>query len=629
MRRYSFSIIIVLMTAMYTYAKNSADIIIIPAPANMKMLEGTFELNDQTMIISHGKVGSIAEYLVDHLSVPTGYNFITITFNGNYVIKPASTISLSLIPLGEEMPFGREGYYLKVSPKEIEIRALDSAGLFYGVQSLLQLLPKEIESSSKVDGIKWTVPCVEITDNPRFGWRGLLLDVSRHFFGKEEVKQYIDTMARYKLNTFHWHLTDDQGWRIEIKKYPKLTEVGAWRVPRQGYWWTFDPPKPGEKPTYGGFYTQEDIAEIVEYAKSRFITIVPEIDVPGHSMSALAAYPELSCGGGPFDVNPGSKFYGQIENTLCASNDKVYKFLDEMFTEIAQMFPGQYIHMGGDEAHKGFWRKCERCQAFKKENDLENEHELQSYFVKKVEKILESKGKKLVGWDEILEGGLAPNATVMSWRGIAGGVKSAKMGHHVVMTPSPYYYLDLYQSDPIIEPKTYNLSRLNTCYKFEPVPDGIDPELILGVQGNVWSEEISEIRHAQYMTWPRGLAIAETAWSPKENKDWENFAERVETQFARMDIAQVKYARSMYDAIFKASRDKKGKLVIELAAELAGIDVHYTFEGADPDNHYPKYTKPLSVPLNAQDIIVVTYLDGKKVGKQIKMPIEELEKRAK
>jgi hexosaminidase len=472
------------------------------------------------------------------------------------------------------------------------------------------------------------VPCVSITDDPRFGWRGLLYDVSRHFFTKDQIKQHIDTMARFKLNTFHWHLTDDQGWRIEIKKYPKLTKVGAWRVSRQGYWSTFAPPQPGEKPTYGGFYTQEDIAEIVKYAESRFITIVPEIDVPGHSMAALASYPELSCGGGPFYVNPGSKFYRQIENTLCPSNDTVYEFLDGVFTEIASMFPGEYIHMGGDEAFKGFWEKCKQCQQFKKDKKLNNENELQSYFVKQVEKILESKGKKLIGWDEILEGGLAPNATVMSWRGTAGGIKAAKMGHDVVMTPSPYYYLDLYQSDPIIEPRTYGMSRLNTCYAFEPVPNGVNPDLILGVQGNIWAEEISEMRHSQYMTWPRGLAIAETAWTPKEQKNWKNFVSRVENQFSRMDAACIKYARSLFDAIFKPSYDKEGKLVIELATELDDIDIHYTFEGSNPDNYYPKYEKPLAVPANAQTLHVVTYRNGKQVGKQINMPIKELERRA-
>ena len=619
---------IILFSTMAFGESATPEISIIPAPVEMKPLEGLFELTNQTKIIYFSDVEPVARYLQDQLKVPTGYNVKMNAVQEGKRVKPANTIHLSLMPMGEEAPFEEEGYFLKVQPDGIEIRACDAAGLFYGVQSLLQLFPPQIESPKPVRGVQWTVPSVDITDHPRFKWRGLMLDVSRHFYTKEQVKRYLGRMARYKLNTFHWHLTDDQGWRIEIKKYPKLTEVGAWRVPRQGYWWTFDPPQPGEKPTYGGFYTQADIAEVVEYAKSLFITIVPEIDVPGHSMAALASYPELSCGGGPFYVNPGSKFYTEIENTLCPSNDTVYEFLEGVFDEVAAMFPSQYIHMGGDEAYKGFWQKCKRCQQLKEEEDLKDEDELQSYFVKRVEKILESKGKKLIGWDEILEGGLAPNATVMSWRGVAGGIQAAKKGHHVIMTPSPYYYLDLYQSDPVIEPRTYGGNRLNKCYEFEPVPEGIDSNLILGIQGNVWTEEISEVRHLEYMTWPRALAIAETAWTPKQKKEWECFAARVENQFARLDSAEVKYARSMYDVIFKTTRDKEGKILIRLTTEQDNINIHYTFEGANPDNFYPRYEKPLTVPANAQTLHVVTYRNGKQVGKQVNMPIKELEKRA-
>ena len=620
-----FTTIIALLLSKTCHGRTSSDIHIIPAPTKVKILEGQFELRAGTEIVYSKEAYDVAEYLSSRLRVATGYDLKLKAINNSDRLKSSNTISIIISGSETNVPSKKEGYYLNVRPKSIVIYARDRAGVFYGVQSLLQLLPPEIESVGRVDDVKWIMPCVEITDEPRFVWRGLMLDVSRHFFAKDDVKQYIDTMARCKLNTFHWHLTDDQGWRIEIKKYPKLTEVGAWRVPRQGTWWHFDPPKPGEKATYGGFYTQEDIAEIVEYARSRFVTIVPEIDVPGHSMAALASYPELSCGGGPFEVNPGSEFYGQIENTLCPSNGKVYEFLDDVFSEIARMFPGEYIHMGGDEAHKGFWAKCPRCQKFKTQKNIKNEHELQSHFVKQVEKMLGSKGKKLIGWDEILEGGLAPNATVMSWRGIAGGVKSAQMGHNVVMTPHPYCYLDFYQSDPIVEPITYSLARLTDSYNFEPIPEGINPELILGVQGNVWTEAISEMRHAQYMAWPRGLAIAETAWSPKDRKDWVDFTNRVEKQFLRMDNAQVKYARSMYDPIIKSKRDDQNNLLIEISTEVEGIDIHYTFDGAHPDNFYPKYEKPLTVPLNAPDIIVTTYRNGKKMGKQIKKPIADLE----
>jgi hexosaminidase len=607
---------------------HASEINIIPEPANVSMHDGSFQLNVKTKIVNLNEAQPVAQYLLDRLNTPTGYDLEMKSVKKLNHSKLSNTIALSLVKSSEGLNWGNEDYCLKVHLDGIEITAIDNAGLFYGVQSLLQLLPPSIELQKPAKNTQWVIPCVNITDTPRFAWRGLMLDVSRHFFTKAQVKDFIDTMARYKFNVFHWHLTDDQGWRIEIKKYPKLTEVGAWRVPRQGVWWSFTPPKPGEKPTYGGYYTQEDIAEVVEYAKQRFITIVPEIDVPGHSLAAIASYPELSCGGGPFNVNPGSKFYRKIENTVCPSNENVYKFLDDVFGEIAELFPSKYIHMGGDEANKGFWKKCKKCQKFKTDKGLENEHQLQSYFVKQVEKILQSKGKKLLGWDEILEGGLAPNATVMSWRrGSKGAIAAAKAGHKVVMSPTPYCYLDLYQSDPIIEPDTYSMCRLKTSYMLENELAKVVPSMILGVQGNLWTESVCEPRHAQYMTWPRSLAIAETAWSPKEKKSWPNFTARVEKHFERMDNAQIKYSRSMFDAIFKTTRDKNGKLLITLETEIDNINIHYTFDNADPDNFYPKHKEPLTVPLDAKGINVVTYRNGIKVGKQINMPIAELEKR--
>ncbi|MBI9016106.1 MAG: family 20 glycosylhydrolase [Phycisphaerae bacterium] len=604
-----------LFNSISTFAK----INVIPKPNSISEKNGSFTVNADTKILTYTSIlNSEAQYLASQLNRATGFDLKIATKSMDNTPTPKNSILLDNVAL-QSRSLKEQAYILDVSTEKIGITVASPQGAFYAIQSLLQLLPPEIESKSIIKNKKWTIPCVEITDAPRFDWRGLMLDVSRHFYTKEQVKTFIDQMARYKFNTFHWHLTDDQGWRIEIKKYPKLTEIGAFRVPRQGYWWTFDAPQPDEKATDGGFYTQEEIREIVDYAAKRHITIVPEIDVPGHSMAALAAYPQLSCGGGPFTVNPGSKFYGQIENTICPSNDFTYKFLDDVFAEIAELFPNSYIHIGGDEAHKGFWSKCPRCQQFKKDNNIKNEHELQSYFIKRMEKILASKGKKLIGWDEILEGGLAPNARVMSWRGTAGGIKAAKMGHEVVMTPSPYYYLDLYQGDPAAEPKTYNMARLTDTYNFEPVPDGIDAKLILGIQGNLWTEEISEFRHAQYMTWPRSLAIAESAWSQKEDKNWPDFVSRAENHFQRMDYGQIKYARSIYDPIFKTTK-KDDQTIITLSTEIEGLTIHYTFEGADPDGFYPQYTKPLVVPKNAQDLKVVTCQNGKIIGKTITYP---------
>jgi hexosaminidase len=609
--------------------KQHTAINVIPVPPEIKSADGQFVLTGDTSIVvqdNQTRLRQIAEYLAEHLKPSTGFELNILSD----VDETASKGKIYLRLEKKQNPqLGKEGYKLKAGPDEITITANTPAGAFYGIQTLLQLLPYEVESAEKVNDIQWTVPCVEITDWPRFAWRGLLLDVSRHFFTKQQVKDFIEQMARYKFNTFHWHLTDDPGWRIEIKKYPKLTEVGAWRVPRQGRWGNLDPPGAGEKPTCGGFYTQQDIREIVAYASQRFVTIVPEIEMPAHSLATLAAYPELACTQGPFHVDPGSRFYGQIQNTLCVGNEKVYEFLEGVFTEVAGLFDGEYIHMGGDEAFKGFWGKCPKCQKLMQEHNLKSEDELQSYFVKRVEGIIESKGRRLIGWDEILEGGLAPNATVMSWRGTAGGIAAAKMGHAVVMSPSPYYYLDLYQGDSVAEPATYGMSRLSSCYAFEPVPDGIEAALVLGVQGNLWTEEISEFRHAQYMTWPRGFAVAETAWSPKDKKSWPDFVKRIESQFRRFDAADIKYARSMYDVVFEPRLDETGQLVIELKTELDGLDIYYTFEGANPDYHYPRYIEPLTVPANAEQLRVVTYRGKELVGKQINMPIEELKKRLK
>jgi hexosaminidase len=530
------------------------------------------------------------------------------------------TVAIEWMPEPDAV-LGAEGYRLTVAEHGVTIAANTPAGCFYGAQTLLQLLP-----ATPTDTV--SLPGMTITDYPRFAWRGLMLDVSRHFFTVDEVKAYIDQLARYKMNVFHWHLTDDQGWRLPVAKQPRLTEVGAWRVPRLGNWWQFEPPQPGEKSTYGGFYTPEQIKEVVAYARERFVTVVPEVDVPGHSMAALAAYPELSCLGGPFQVNPGCTFYGEIENALCPGKEATYAFLENVFAAVAELFPGTYIHMGGDEAFKGFWQKCPDCQALMAREHLANADELQSYFVKRVEKIIERHGKRLIGWDEILEGGLAPNATVMSWRGIAGGVAAAKAQHDVVMSPAPFYYLDLYQGDPVIEPMTYALARLKTAYEFEPVPADVDPKRILGVQGNLWTEAVVEFRHAQYMTWPRGWAIAETGWSPSAAKNWPDFARRTEEHMTRSEALGVNVARSMFDPIITTGKDAAGTLTIEMATEIEGLTIHYTFSGANPDGHYPHYHEPLTVPKNAATLKVITCRDGNIVGRHMTVPLAELEKRA-
>ncbi len=597
---------------------------IIPEPVSVKPGKGIFVIKPGTHIVAENTgAAEVAETFAAMLNVPTGYSIAV----QQKKAPGAGNISLHI----NEKPskeIGKEGYVLKVSESDIAIRANDAKGLFYAVQTIFQMLPPDAASLTPVKNMQWTIPCAEITDYPRFGWRGLMLDVSRHFFPKEFVKRYIDQMAHYKFNIFHIHLSDDQGWRIEIKGLPKLTEVGAWRVARQGSWWSFQPPQPGEKADEGGFYTQDDIREIVAYAKERHIEVLPEIDVPGHSLAAIAAYPYLSATKYITYVNPGSRFYNIEDNTLDPADERVYDFLDTVFTQIAALFPFKYIHVGGDECTKLFWHRSAEVQDFMKRKGIKTEEELQSYFIKRMEKILQSKGKKLLGWDEILEGGLADDATVMSWRGMEGGIKSAKMGHHVVMTPSHYAYLDLYQGDPLVEPETYSMLRLRTCYDFEPVPDGINAEFILGGQGNLWTESVPHGRQAEYMTWPRAFALSEVFWSPKQKRNWKNFIGRVEKNFSRLDKSNTLYARSMYDAIITGVKSSGDSLRVKLATEIDGLDIYYTFDGTNPDLFTDKYQgRPLGIPKGASQIRVRTYRDNNPAGVQINFPLKELENR--
>lgn len=600
---------------------------LIPQPASVQRGTGTFTLSRAATIAHDEAAAPTAQYLAQKLRVPTGYPLQTQT-------GQAGTLQLRLNAT-PNADLGREGYTLQVSPKGVVIRANDPAGLFYGTQTLLQLLPKEIESPQATPGT-WTVPAVQITDRPRFGWRGVMLDVSRHFFTKDEVKRYIDQLARLKYNTFHWHLTDDNGWRIEIKSLPKLTEVGAWRVARTGHFGDRADPKPGEPTPYGGFYTQDDIREIVRYAADRHVTIVPEIDVPGHSMAALAAYPELSCTGQRVSVNPGTPFsewYGngtfkmKVENTLNPSDERVYEFLDKVFTEVAALFPGAYVHAGGDECYKGYWAADSGCQALMKKLGIRHVEDLQGYFMNRVEKILTAKGKKLLGWDEILEGGISPTATVMSWRGVKGGIEAAHLGHDVVMTPTTFAYLDYVQGDPTIDPPIYAGLRVSKSYSFEPVPAGVDPKRILGGQGNLWTEQIPTLRYAEYMTYPRAWALSEVYWSPKETKNWEAFVPRMEAHFGRADVAGVNYSKAVYDAVVNTTM-RDGQLTLELASEVPGIDLFYSLDDTMPDRYSTRYTQPVPLPDGPITLRVVGYRNGQPIGHLITLKRAELERRA-
>jgi hexosaminidase len=610
----------------------STQIAIIPEPVTITKGTGMFLLPGNVVIEapSTPEMKGVTDFLTKRFSAATGSKVSV----GN----TSPTIRL-LINKTANNTIGKEGYQLSVTPNNVVITANEPAGLFYGAQSLVQLFPKEIENATQVQNIKWQAPVVEITDYPRFGWRGLMFDVSRHFFTKQEVKQYIDDMVRYKYNLLHLHLTDDEGWRIEIKSLPRLTEVGAWNVKKVGYFGTFSPPTPNEPKTYGGFYTHDDIRELVQYAKERFVDILPEIDVPGHSLAAVVSYPELSCTEGvdKYSVRSGEEIMdwsrghppiALVDNTLCPANEKVYTFLDKVMTEVAELFPFEYIHVGGDEAPHNYWEKSAAVKALMKKEGLKTMPQVQGYFEKRLEKIVLSKGKKFMGWDEIMEGGLAPTAAVMSWRGMKYGIEAAKMGHQVVMSPTTFAYLDYMQADPIIETRIYAALRLNKAYQFDPQPDSVDAKYIKGGQGNLWTEQVYNMRQAQYMTWPRGMAIAESVWSPKQKKNWNHFFSKVEKHFDRLDQAEVKYAPSVYDPIFTVTKTNDNKPKVELSTEVEGLDIYYSFDNSFPDRFYPKYKEALIPPKDAVMLKVVTYKGKEQVGRFNLMPVEELKKRA-
>jgi hexosaminidase len=621
---------------LHVYAQSgTANRALIPEPVSLQKKTGSFVLPKSIAIElpAGNEMQVVGTFLKSRLSVPTGYTVSTGASVSNAVIRLQLNKTANAV-------IGNEGYQLSVTPTGVVITANAPAGLFYGAQTLVQLFPNEIESAVAVPGITWEAPAVEITDYPRFGWRGLMFDVSRHFFTKEEVKDYIDKMVRYKYNLLHWHLTDDEGWRIEIKGLPNLTKVGAWNVKKEGYFGTFSPPAPNEPRDYGGFYTQEDIREVVQYAKERFVNILPEIDVPGHSLAAIVSYPELSCTPGAekyvvrsgepiMDWSRGAPPIAMVDNTLCPANEKVYEFLDKVITQVAELFPFEYIHMGGDEAPHNFWEKNPQVKALMQREKLKTIPQVQEYFTRRVEKIVAAKGKKLIGWDEILEGGALPKSTaVMSWRGMKQGTEAAKKGHEVVMSPTTFAYLDYMQGDPIMEPRIYASLRLSKAYQFDPLPEGVDKKYIKGGQANLWTEQVYNMRHAQYMTWPRGWAIAESLWSPKEKKNWKNFFGRVENHFGRYDMADIKYAPSVYDPSFKVSRGKDSILKIELATEVDDLTIHYSFDNTFPDHFSPVYKSALEPPKDAVQLKVVTYRGKKQMGRLIAMPLEELKRRA-
>ena len=618
------------------FAQNPA---IIPAPTQATYSKGAYTLGNSIVLAGPKSPELATSYanLTRKLTQVAGKKVQWLHDPGASASMAAIRFTLMAKP---DAKLGNEGYTLVSDAKGVHIQANKPIGIFYGIQTLMQLLPKEIESKQAVTGVAWKIPFANILDKPRFAWRGVMLDVARHFFTKEEVKQFIDEIAIYKYNVLHFHLTDDEGWRVEIKSYPNLTKKGAYNVKKVGHFTDFSKPLPNEPRTYGGFYTQEDIKELVKYGQDRFINIMPEIDVPGHSMAAIASYPELSCtpeavnyqviSGEPFIDWSTDHPIALQDNTLCPANDKVYTFLDQVMGEVSTLFPFEYIHMGGDECPKNYWDKNPQILAMRQKEGLKNSQEVQAFFVRKLEKIITSKGKRMMGWDEILEGGELPkNTAVMSWRGMAGGIQAAKEGHEVIMTPSNQVYIDLMQGDKALEPPVYKTVRLRDSYAFDPVPAGIDAHLVKGGQANLWSEQLFNYRHLQYMTYPRSFAIAEALWSEPANRNWDNFVGRVESHMARFDIAQKKYAPSMFEPMIQVSRNALGELTVLPTTEINGLTIHYSFDHSYPDQYYPAVNGPVFVPKDANVMKIVTYRGNKAMGRTMDLTIEELIKRAK
>lgn len=501
---------------------------IIPVPVSIQLDKGQFNITPQTQITypaENSEIRKIAEYLNQLVYEYAGFNLSIVE------LENAGKNCIAL-QTGDFPDLGQEGYILKSNKKGVQITAGQPNGLFYGIITLWQLFPVNPDENTLI------IPAVEISDQPRYPWRGAHLDVGRHFFTVEFVKKYIDIIARHKMNIFHWHLTEDQGWRIEIKKYPLLTEVGAWRDETViGH--SRQRPVQYDGIRHGGYYTQDEIRDIIQYAADRYITIIPEIEMPGHAQAAIAAYPELGCTGEKVSV----KTIWGISSYIFNAEDKTFKFLEDVLSEVIELFPSEYIHIGGDEARKDQWESSKRIQQQIKDLGLENEDELQSYFIRRIEEFINSKGKKLIGWDEILEGGLAPNATVMSWRGTSGGIEAARQGHDVIMTPTSYCYFDYYQSqNREQEPLAIGgYLPIDSVYAYEPTPTELSEEEaqhILGAQANVWTEYIATNEHLEYMSLPRLSALSEIVWSPKEMRDWEDFRKRLESQVKRYEMME-------------------------------------------------------------------------------------------
>ena len=597
---------LVLIASCTSSPKEVPQISLVPQPGFCQQTEGVFTIDRKTPVFvdfTDSTLLRTVAFLNERLQKAAGFTLDVIQDDP---LDHGAEKGIFILNAG----WKKEAYNLQVSPNRLLIEYVDGAGLFYAIQTIFQLLPDAIFADSRQKGVRWDVPCCSIEDAPAFPYRGMHLDCCLHFFSMDFLKKYIDIMALHKVNRFHWHLTEDQGWRLEIKKYPLLTEKGQWRketVVGSLYSGIYD-----GKP-YGGYYSQEEVRELVRYAAERYVTIIPEIELPGHALAAIACYPELSCG--LEDHYETATKWGIFKQVYCPK-ETTFKFLEDVFDEVIELFPSELIHIGGDECPKASWKQCPHCQALIKREGLKDEFELQSWFIQRMERYINSKGRQIIGWDEILQGGLAPNAKVMSWLGEEGGIRAAQQHHEVVMSPYPKYYLDYWQADPESEPLAMGgPTLLRTMYEYNPVPEVLTPEerkYIIGVEGCVWTEYMPTPARVEYMAWPRMCAIAEAGWSTA-GKDWDGFTRRLEKHLGRLDRLDVGYCKAFYDPYIDLRKDTEYSKVAVISVDAPDAEIRYTLDGSEPTAQSALYTIPFAIN-RQQTIKAAAFRDGKKIG---------------
>ena len=578
---------------------------VIPQPEHFQAGEGSFRITRDIPVYLDEPTPEferIAGFLNERLGAAAGFSLKTAQAD----LRNTDVRGIWFLNAG--LP--AERYTLKVRKERIVIEYGDGAGAFYGLQTLLQLLPTEIFADHRVRGVRWEVPACDIEDGPRFPYRGMHLDCCLHFFEMDFLKRYIDLMALHKVNRFHWHLTEDQGWRLEIKKYPLLTEKGQWRKET-----VIGSLKSGvyDGTPHGGYYSQEEVRELVQYAAERYVTIIPEIEMPGHALAAISCYPELSCG--LEDHYETATKWGVFKQVFC-TKEETFKFLEDVMDEVFELFPSTLVHIGGDECPKASWKQCPHCQAMIRKLGLKDEFELQSWFITRMEKYINSKGHEIIGWDEILQGGLAPNAKVMSWLGEEGGIKAAQQHHEVVMAPYPKYYLDYWQADPDSEPLAMDgPTLLRTMYDYNPVPEILKPEerrFIIGVEGCVWTEYMPTPARVEYMAWPRMCAIAESGWS-NVAKDWDGFTRRLEHHMKRLDGLHVGYCKAFFNPFIEFHNDTKYDKVVTMSIDAPDAEIRYTLDGSEPTMASARYEMPFVIN-RQQTVTARAFRDGRPIG---------------